>query len=106
MTPAAITSLPTSAVQPTYRARRPLISPGVRRVQATPDDVPAPPPVPDANVPPAPPTSEPINYGGDSAPAVSEPGGAAVPSDNDLGTPRAEREGGGGEPTTAEAAAS
>ena len=102
-TPAAITSLPTSAVQPNSRMRWPLISQGVRRVQATPADVPAPPPVPDANVPSAPSSTEPINYGGNTAPPVSEPGGPPVPSDNDLALPRAEREGGGGEPTTSEA---
>ncbi len=92
------------------RAKRPVFGSGVRQVQATPADVTPPPPppetppVPDAGVPPAPPTSEPINYG-NSAPPVAEPGGPPVPSDNDLALPRAEREGGGGEPTTGEASA-
>ena len=103
--PAATAPAPRTGFWPRRTA-----SPGVRRVQATPEDMtpPAPPPppappTPSASVPPGPGATEPVDYGRGSAPPVSEPGGPPVPSDNDLGTPRAEREGGGGEPTTAAA---
>ena len=102
--PVASPSPVTTAPRPVLGAKK-VVSPGVRQVQLAPGDAaPTPPPVPPPSIPPtppAPPSVDPSNYGNNgTAPPVSEPGGPPVPSDNDLSLPKAERGGGGGEPTT------
>ncbi len=87
-----------------------LDSPGVRQAQALGDSAPIPPapPTPAASTPvqEAAPAANPRQDGGPTA-APGEPNGDVTDSNRDLSLPRAEREGGGGEPTTgaAEAAA-
>ncbi len=104
--PAPPVPIPTQAPAAAYPTPRPVgarrfaAMPGVRLVQATPADAaPTPPPVPPSPSPPVP-SVDPSNYGSGSAPPTSQPGGPPVPSDNDLSLPKAERGGGGGEPTT------